>query len=367
MRAHRRVLVRASALVSIVAGSVAVLSAATPAIDTDVVAEGEIVVEPGQALPDDGVLFAWPANEVLATLQVGDQVSMDPVGTVSIDEDGSFEAVITSADGLDDYASNFGEVNLYMSADNGQVEFGEGFAIELTGDATVDLGVVEETGDITVTSADNPPAEVYAEKTCTTTKIADLGTKWIPVGGLFSTNSGTTVDYQYSKGQSTSLGTSVSEKASNAGFSASGTVSVSSTATVDFPTASGTTSKLAETQFRFGTFDTYCWVIEPGYSYESHKYTVRADLWVGGSTFVSASTPSATYCVSYLKGSSFTKDSSKQVTWTGAATFYGVGLSAQTGWSTNGKLVYGFPGKAGKLCGSGGYATESSTSQIVAK
>lgn len=351
--------------------SVVFLSAAAPSPtnDQDVVAEGEILVDASQPVPDEGTLFAWPANEALATLKVGEQVSMDPVGTVNIDDDGSFEAVLTTPDGLDDYASKFGEVNLYLSADNGQTEFGEGFAIDIADDATVDLGAVTETGDATVTESatDGPVVDAYAEKACTTTKIADLGNKWIPVGGLFSTNSGTTIDYQYSKGQSTSLGVAVSQSAYNAGFSLSGTTSLTANYSVDFPTVSGTSSKLAETQFRFGNYHLHCVAISGGFTYVSDDYTVRADLWVAGNTFVNVSTPSATYCATYLKGSSFTKDSGKQVTWSGAASFYGVGLTAQTGWSSNGKLVYGFPGKAGSLCGSGGYATQSTTTQIVAK
>ena len=75
----------------------------------------------------------------------------------------------------------------------------------------------------------------------------------------------------------------------------------------------------------------------------------------------------ATYCTSYLKGSTFTKDKDRQVTWNGALTIYGVGLTAQTGWSSKGKLVVKFPSAAGKVCGSGGYATQSTAYQVVVK
>jgi hypothetical protein len=350
-----------------------VASPLPPDSDQVVVAEGEIHVSASQDVPDEGILFAWPANEVLADLEVGEQLSMDPVGTAEIADDGSFEAVLTSPDGLDEYASKYGEVNLYLSADNGEAEYGEAFALDvadLADGAMVDLGEVTETGETAIDDSvpDNSVVDAYMEKSCSTTKIANLGNKWIPIGGLFSSNSGSAVDFQYSSGQSSSLGVAVSQKSSTAGFSASGTYSLSSTGTIDFPTMSGTGSKLAKTLFRFGNYDMRCVAIHPsGYTYTTHVYTVRADLWVGGQAFTNVSSPSATYCAPYLKGGSYTKENSKQVTWSGAASFYGVGLSAQTGWTTKGKLVYGFPGRSGSLCGSGGYATSSTAYQIVVK
>lgn len=323
-------------------------------------------------------MFAWPANEVLADLEVGEKIPFDPVGSAEVSPDGSFEVSIDDIDGLEDYASDFGEVNLYLSADNSTTEFATSFAVstdalgQSPGDdpSVVDLGTVSEIGELTSDNATDRAAEVdaYMEKSCSAAKRTNLGNYWVPIGGLFSTNSGSTIDFQYSSGQSTSLGVAVSTKTATTGFSASGTNSVSSTSTIDFPTMSGKGSKLARTQFRYGRYAVTCSTIRQQSKLISvTTYTVRPDLWVGGTNFTSVTAPKANYCTSYLKGSGFTKDKHKQVTWTGAVTLYGVGLSAQTGWSTKGKVVVKFPNASGKLCGTGGYATESTAYQMVVK
>lgn len=376
---HMPALAKALAFGTTTAAVASLLVAAAPASSAEevVVAEGSFAVGESHPAPSEATLFAWPANEVLADLEVGEQFALDPVGSVDVGPDGTFMVAVDDADGMSDYASDTGEVNLYLSADNGEAEFGEAFAVDVasldgaTSDgAAVELGQVSEVGDVNLDpeAPDASEAPAFMEKSCTTTKVANLGNKWIPVGGLFSTNAGATVDYQYSSGQSTSLGVATSQSGHNVGFKASGTHAVSSSSTLDFTTLSGKGSKLARTLFRYGNYKTHCRVFHTnGQSFTSTTYTVRPDLWVGGTGFIAASTPSATYCAPYTKGSAFTKDRDKQVTWTGALSVYGVGLSAQTGWSTKGKLAVKFPSAAGKVCGSGGYATQTNAYQIVVK
>ena len=355
-------------------------TAATPAEPSDevVLAEGNIVIEAGDEAPATADVFAWPSNEALADIEVGDQFTLEPIGSAVVGADGAFEVVVDELGELDRLASEEGELNLFVSADNGEQSFDESFSVNLhdlqsgTVDdaAVVDLGEVAATGEVAHDSEVDPAAEAetYIEKSCTTTKVINHGNRWVPVGGLFSFNSGATVDYVYSAGQSSSLGASVSQKSSVAGFSASGTTSVSSTASINFPMMSGTGSKLAKTQFRYGTYKTRCTVWHTsGQSYTSTTYKTRADMWVGGASLTNVSAPGATYCVSYPKTSGFTKNKDKQVRWNGAVTIAGVGLSAQTGWSNDGKLSVNFPSKAGKICGSGNYATQPDAYQIVVK
>ncbi len=61
------------------------------------------------------------------------------------------------------------------------------------------------------------------------------------------------------------------------------------------------------------------------------------------------------------------KDNSKQVTWNAAASFYGVGITAQTGWNTRGRLQVIMGSGGGNICGTGGHATTSSAYQLVVK
>ncbi|WP_413354730.1 hypothetical protein [Microbacterium sp. 1P06AB] len=346
-----------------------------PSEDEVIVAEGTIVTAPRSDVPETADVFAWPSNEALADFEVGDQFNLEPIGSAEVDGDGNFALAVDSMNVLDRMASDQGEVNLFVSADNGETTFEKSFSVNVdeiesaSVDSVVDLGDVAATGEAEDAGAADPMAssDAFIEKACTSTKITNLGNKWVPVGGLFSSNTGAKVDYVYESGQSSSLGAAVSQKASNAGFSASGTTSISSTASVNFPAMSGTGNKLAKTQFRYGNYKTKCTFVTGGVPFTSVSYKVRADMWVGGSSFTSVSAPKATYCVSYNKGASFTKSRDTQVTWTGSVEIYGVGLSAQTGWSNNGKIAVSFPNKAGKVCGSGNYATQSNAYQIVAK
>lgn len=361
--------------------TVSLLVGAAPA-DTpagEVIAEGTFDLSDADAAPPtSATLFAWPANEVLADLEVGEQVHLEPVGAAEVAGDGSFTVTVDDAETLESYASGYGEVNLYLSADNGASEFASSFAVsvadvaQVSGDdaSVVDLGTVSEVGHLVEDPAAAGEVELgdYVEKSCSTAKRTNLGNFWVPIGGLFSTNPGSSVDFQYSTGQSSTLGVAASTKGPTTGFSVSGTSSISSTSTVDYPTMSGKGSKLARTQVRYGKYAVTCQTVRQQPKPVSvTTYTVRPDLWVGGTSFAAVSTPSASYCTSYLKGSTFTKDKSKQVPWNGAVTVYGVGLSAQTGWSSKGKLVVKFPNAGGKVCGSGGYATESTAYQIVVK
>jgi|GEM_PF-3102363 len=383
MPASTRFRSKALVTIAILTGSLFVIGAAASgdperSPNEDVVVTGAVTSADHEPLPRTVTVFAWPANEAIADLEVGDKFALDPLGSSRIAPDGSFEVSLGQSDELQPYASEEGEVNLYVSSDNGEQEFGSSAPVDLDEVSNVDSGELDvgvlspigETGDVTKGSAlfeTTARVDAYTQKACYTKKLQNLGNKWIPVGGLFSTNSGATVDFQYGSGTSSTLSAMESKSSATSGFSVSGSTSISSSASVDFPTTSTVSSRLARTQFRFGKYEITC-VYSAGLgSVTTTSYVVRADLWVGGVNTVAVSPPSATYCASYAKGSGFTKDQHKQVTWTGSATFYGVGLSAQTGWTTTGRLAIKFPKAAGRICGNGNYATQSNAYQIVVK
>ena len=199
-------------------------------------AHGRIEVDNGEQVPQSVVVFAWPANEALAHLQVGERINLDPIGTAVVGTNGSFDVVVGDGIDLENYASTHGEVNLMVTADNGRSEFTRSFSVARDAEsgsdesptAFVDLGAIGSVGSVAATSVAPGGASVsdYQQKSCASTKVANLGNKWIPVGGLFSTNSGATADFQYSAGQSTALGVAASISSATAGFSASGTSSV---------------------------------------------------------------------------------------------------------------------------------------------
>ncbi|MBO9556826.1 hypothetical protein, partial [Cellulomonas sp.] len=196
----------------------------------EVIAEGTFDLSDADAAPPtSATLFAWPANEVLADLEVGEQVHLEPVGAAEVAGDGSFTVTVDDAETLESYASGYGEVNLYLSADNGASEFASSFAVSVAdvaegnGDdaSVVDLGTVSEVGHLVEDPAAAGEVELgdYMEKSCSTAKRTNLGNFWVPIGGLFSTNPGSSVDFQYSTGQSSTLGVAASTKGPTTGFS----------------------------------------------------------------------------------------------------------------------------------------------------
>lgn len=331
---------------------------------------------PGHRLQgsDSGVaiLYAWPANEELARLKVGERLPLDPIAKADVPANGDVRLKVKDARSLARYASTGGDVNLLMDGVLGDEEFQRSFSLQKkdleTAAGTRPLAAVSAVAPIGARLDEPSGAAVhpaYAEKSCETQKVKDLGNHWVPVGGLFSSNPIGAADFQYSKGQNSQLGVGFSTTSPTARWSLSGTSSVSTTATVDFPTRVGTGSVLARTLFNFGTFKTTCFA--PFVSRTT--YAIRATKWVGGTNYLAVTPPTGRYCVPYLPGSSFTKDTDKQVTWAGAVNFYGLGLTARTGWSSTGKLAFHFRSKTvgGRLCGVGGYATSSTAYQIVMK
>lgn len=78
--------------------------------------------------------------------------------------------------------------------------------------------------------------------------------------------------------------------------------------------------------------------------------------------------PSATYCTSFVAGSSFTKSTTAAYSASSGVTSsatLGINLSAKTGYSSDAKLKFAFS-SAKKLCGTSGYPGDT-PSRLVAK
>jgi hypothetical protein len=102
----------------------------------------------------------------------------------------------------------------------------------------------------------------------------------------------------------------------------------------------------------------------------SMKYQVRATSWVGGaSTWVPPTAPTANYCLSYAKGTTFTKDTTTAYNFSSGADLsgaIGIDLSARTGYSSSAKVKFVF-GATRHLCGTNGYPGSTTPSRLVAK
>ncbi|QGN59036.1 hypothetical protein [Nostocoides sp. HKS02] len=186
---------------------------------------------------------------------------------------------------------------------------------------------------------------------CSWILVSDLGPKTVWVGGTYVRATGVSADLQYSSGASSSLGVGVSTTGAYGSYSASGTMSIASTGSIDYPTNYGFQHDY--TQFVYGKYGYSC-DIYPGYK----QYQVRARYWAGGASTYSPSTaPSVPYCLSYGSGVTVTQQTSMAYTFsTGADTSgsIGIDLSSQSGYSSTLKLVFRFTATR-HLCGTNGY------------
>lgn len=182
---------------------------------------------------------------------------------------------------------------------------------------------------------------------CGTTLVSDLGQRSVWVGGTYVTTTGVTADLIYNASSSSTLGVGVSTGGSYGSFSASGSVSKSSSGTVNF--AAHSSRQHAYTYFVYGKFGYWC-DSRPGY----YEYKVMARSWAGGSSvYTPSSAPTASYCTPNSAGSSFAKTTSTAYTFgTGAdvSGAIGIDLSSRTGYSTQTQATFKFT-YARKLCG----------------
>lgn len=197
---------------------------------------------------------------------------------------------------------------------------------------------------------------------CMWNLVKDLGNRTVWVGGTYVKATGVTADLAYNNGASSSLGMGVSTSGKYGSFSASGTRSVASNGSVDFPTNTGFQHDY--TQFRYGKYGYSC-DSSPGF----RKYNVQARYWVGGATTYAPSlSPTANYCMPYQAGAKATQETSTAYEFSTGADIsgaIGIDLSSRSGYSKAVKTVFTFKSTR-KLCGTNGYPGQS-PKRLVAK
>jgi hypothetical protein len=355
---------QAIAIVSLPVGSA---SAATPATHVGAIARGS-VESAGRPMDDARVvLYAWPANSVLARLRPGQRVPTTVVGAATTDPSGRY--VISAAQaGLRPDAAPDGTVNLELvalapgrfasysfSRTLGQVARG---AISLPAASALVAAKVRPaavasfartTAGEAPTAASSSGAAKPAAVVCGWVAIKNYAPVWTVVGATFDTTDDVTQHFTYNYGEQSSLGVGLSGSGTGGSFSQSGTVTVSSTATEDFPPSTGAIDTRYETQF---VNTEYGYTCGAGYM----TWETRATSFAGGAQGVSTGYPTANYCVYQEKGSTFTEDTSAAYTF--GAGFYlsaiALNLTAQTGYNSGASISYYF-GIAHYLCGTADY------------
>lgn len=192
----------------------------------------------------------------------------------------------------------------------------------------------------------DPPASstgVPPDTACGWAFVRDLGSEPANVMQSYSTISGVLQTFTYGQGQSSSLGVGISSSGSYGSFSASGTTSVSTNSTQGFA---------RQRNRSFNHFQTY-FEISEYYNACDRLDMVRPYQWNAGTNYVHPSgAPGATHCTPmHHAGDWFEKS-------TTAATTFGVGFStpvgftgsAQTGYSGTASIKFNF-NVIGQLCG----------------
>jgi hypothetical protein len=181
--------------------------------------------------------------------------------------------------------------------------------------------------------------------------IKDMGNVITDVAQTYSTYDYVREYFQYSQGQSSTLGVGISSTGSNGTWSLDGTQSSSTTSsgTQDYVWIFGQQNDRWQTEFRWGKFSQEC-TNQIGQTY--YNYYLLPRYWGGGGPYTTkvGGVPSTPYCVPELSSETYTKNNSTATTFGIGFSLVGFNASAQTGYSTAAEVQFHFQRK-GYLCG----------------
>ena len=308
-------------------------------------------VEGADGAPAAGVPVAirvWPDSETLGKLPIGASVPTQIVGTAVTDGSGGYELRVDPSKSVSKLADRNGIVSFDVVAGSGEAS--TSFATTRTAGELSTTTAAARTAKPSVSTVDlTLPASAAAAKgeaaavACQLKKLATYGPKWTVVGETY-THPGSTAAFTYTSGSSSTLGIGVSS--GGGAFTAGGTTSVSSTATLGFPTTPVNSARQWRTQFRYDKFTDLCGHI-----------SARPTAFLGGTGIVYAVTIAATKCVAQVPNTSFTKSTTTASTLSGGvdtSSDIGIDLSARTGFTTTAKVTYTFA-QGGQMCGTTGF------------
>jgi len=360
----------ASALISL-AGVTAAY--ATPSASSGV---GQVIVT-GVLYDADGsraaagervTLTGWPTSEVLAGLADGEPVPTLMAGVAVTDAKGAFELRYADPAALASYADSDGVVNLSVESLAGGVL--RSYALSRVVAAVAGNSAKGEDNGVPADATTAPPvaltvspnardaddaartALASAPLACTWVKLNTIGPRWVQVGEGYTTT-GVTAKLTYTSGSSSTLGVGYSTSGSVGSFTASGTTTVSSSATIGMSPISAVAGRYWKTQFVYSKFGYAC-----GGASTYAAYEVRATSFAGGAQNISVTAvPSVPYCTPMPANTNYTKSTTNASTFSAGAALagdIGINLSSRTGFTSSTKITYTFAA-AHKLCGSAGY------------
>ncbi|MCW2497333.1 hypothetical protein [Jatrophihabitans sp.] len=311
------------------------------------------------------VLLAEPSGAALEALPDGGTASLSAISQTTADAAGTYSVGIPAGTSLDGVADPTGVVNLVALAVSGTsigvtylstpVATSSSSGLHLAAAPADDepTAVVDAPIELTGTSDSATPLS-GGPPTCSVHKIHTYGPREVVVGSTYSYTSHASETFTYSKGTNSSLGVGVNYAMTGGSFEASGTHSVSSDSSITFPTESGAKNTHFITWFDYAEFGASC----GSRSWRS----VEATDWDGGSKISTASSLTATHCLPYASGSTFTNTHSSAFDYSNGSLvsdIVGISLSARTGYSTSATLLVHLTADS-RLCGYKGYPNASS-------
>jgi hypothetical protein len=313
------------------------------------------------------VLVAWPRQEILSGMRVGDHVKLLPVAKARAQSDGGFVLRVDPSVPIAETMTPDGMVNfeLVATTSRGQatISFPRRFEVSdgtpgwhdvnsaASADA-VDLRVTGRVGSGTVSAPNGARAPAPAiDKFCNSTFETTYPVVWGIIAEQYSGPNATS-KFFYSAGATSTQGVGVSASGDFGTFSASGTSGIGSSASIDFATQPQFALWIQQTLFQYARFRVDC-MNPPALWYEARPYQ-----WVGGSTgYTAASAPAANFCTPYNPNDSPSIDQHTSITFSNGVAMsgpIGIDLSNQTGFTTTARLSF-FYVNPGWLCGTNDY------------
>jgi hypothetical protein len=348
-----------------------------------ILAHGLLMDTRGRPASGQVTVIAWPRQEVMDALRVGDAVKTAPVGKASVAADGRFALRVDPKLPLNEYMSQDGSVSfdLWGVTADGSTLFS--FTRKLDAGVkpawvdpqglrssgaiapeTVDVTLRAAAGSVDMQDAASVPAPA-SDKACVDTVVATYNGRVGVIGEVYS-GPHSTADFQYANGSGSTLGVAFDSPGLPVNFSASGTTGISSSGTIDYPTQAANKLTVFETTFGYQNIKRQIYG-SAGCIQQGNQ--VRPYRWDGAVlSYTAAAAPSVIDCqpVSIVP-STLTKDKANAITFSNGlkiSSVLGIDLSLKTGFNTSTRIIHRFT-SVGSLCGSD--ASWPNASRIVGR
>lgn len=320
-------------------------------------------------------LYAWPSNDTIESMQVGDIANVQPIAAAIAGANGVFDLRVPNLTALVPYSDSAGIVNLEVVAQDlngGESRWSfsrqlDGISFDSDGTVlTLPTGLRDPISSLLGTPAaatldmlagaaspEDLNSDVAApDSGCVWTFSQKLSPSQVTIGGTFSSVSGVSDTMKYTNGAVSTLGVGLEVNGPGTSWSASGTQSRSTSSTVTFPTHSGSASYWHKTFWQYAKWSSNCGPNADHFG-NGGEVEVRPYAFAAGAVESSTSARTLTHCSYFTAGSGFTLNSTSAVTWTNGVAIsnvIGINLSSHSGYSSTVETTYSFSASH-HLCG----------------